>query len=89
MPTPWPPWLICARYPEKLYEVPDESARTHTAMGLAGRVTPGLDVAMSLSFQVVISPSKMPASAAPVRLMGLVMPSMLVGMVTAPSSVGK
>jgi hypothetical protein len=54
-----------------------------------GNRTPGFELRIRESFQLVIVPWKMPASVVPVRLMPRETPSMLVGTVIAPISVGK
>src|SRR5229473_1547061 len=47
---------------EKLEVVPDESERTARAIGVPGRVTPGLSAAICELFQAVILPLKFAVS---------------------------
>src|SRR5665647_1945128 len=56
------------RYLVKLSVVPDSSERKKTLMASDGRVTPGLIAAIAGSFQVVMTPLKILAVTAGVRI---------------------
>src|SRR5438445_8709726 len=73
----------------KLKLVPDPSARTQTVIGALGRETPELVLTMAGSFQALMSPSKIPATALPSSLRRPATPETFVGTVIAPSRVGK
>src|SRR5450631_3592585 len=57
-----------ARYLVKFSVVPDSSERKKTLMAVAGRVTPGLMAAIAGSFQVVMTPLKILAVTAGVKI---------------------
>src|SRR4051794_21381863 len=77
------------RYPVKAAVVPEPSERCTTWMPVVGRVTPELSFLMAGSFQVLILPAKMPATASgeslrsetPERLYSTAMPPPVTGMV--------
>src|SRR5664280_1857505 len=56
------------RYLVKLSVVPDSSERKKTLMALSGRVTPGLTAAIAGSFHLVMTPLKILAVKAGVKI---------------------
>src|SRR5215471_8195832 len=76
------------RNSEKFAVVPEESERTARAIGVLGRLTPGLIALIAGSFQVLIVPEKMPAmvGASSFRLLT---PDRLYDIVIGPSMTGK
>src|ERR1700730_14253080 len=73
---------------ERFAVVPDESERTARAIGVLGRVTPGLSALSAGSFHVLILPSKMPAMTG-AESCSLLTPDRLYERVIGPITTGK
>src|SRR5476649_300449 len=76
------------RYLVKLSVVPESSERKKTLMGSAGRVTPGLSAAIAGSFHVLMTPLKIFAVTAGVRI-SLSTPLTLKATAIGPVTMGK
>src|SRR5215831_6946030 len=77
------------RNSEKFAVVPDESERTARAMGVLGRLTPGLSDLIAGSFQFLILPWKMSAMVFGSSFRPLLTPDRLYDTVIGPTATGK